>query len=158
MTLPPNPPDPAKVDDLAVASDLRNTSDSFLRQLDRLYELEQRKRELPPGDPEFVRLAREVEDLAGSLLGSGRTQARLADAVAAMAKRGDEEIADHPIREVPPGPREATIVLAEWRAAERALAATAPDSEAERNARAEVERLREEYARTMSQRQAAVPD
>jgi predicted aminopeptidase len=39
------------------------------------------------------------------------------------------------------------IVLAEWRAAERVLAAAKPDSDDERAAQATVDRLREEYRR-----------
>jgi hypothetical protein len=153
MTQPVNPPDPHEVEDLKVASDLRNASDAFMRQLDRLVELEERKRELPPGDPEFTRLAREVEDLAAAALAASGTQVRLADAVADIAKRGDRDIADHPIVEMPPGPREAALILAEWRAAERALAAASPGSDDERVAREQAERLRREYAAHVNLRQ-----
>ena len=38
------------------AAELRRASDLFMQQLDRLQELETRKRELPPDEPEFVRL------------------------------------------------------------------------------------------------------
>jgi hypothetical protein len=145
--------DPRHVQNLEVASDLRNASDLLMQRLDRLYELEQLKRELPPDDPEFTRLAREVEDVARAALGASNLEVELADQVSAIAKRGDREIGEHPIREVPPGPRDAALILSEWRAAERALSAAAPGSDVERDARALTERLRLEYARTINLRQ-----
>ena len=127
------------------AADLRRASDTFLQQLDRLYELETRKRELPPDQPEFIRLAREIEDLSRGLLFSGGQQVELAEEVHADIKRGDTEV-DQPIRDTPPR-RDAVIVLAEWRAAERGLAAADAGSSEEQAAQAEVDRLREEYRR-----------
>ena len=148
--LPPAQP-PDDVGGLELASDLRNASDVLLQRIDRLYELEQRKRELLPDDPEFVRLAREVQDVARAALGATGAQVELATRVADLAKRGDSSV-DQAIRDVPPGPRDATVILSEWRAAERRLAAAAPDSEAERSARIEVERLRREYGETINLR------
>ncbi|HEX7948844.1 MAG TPA: hypothetical protein VF494_00735 [Candidatus Limnocylindrales bacterium] len=145
--LPPAPP-PDDLGGMELASDLRNASDLLMQRIDRLYELEQRKRELMPDNPEFVRLAREVEDVARAALGATGMQVELATEVADRAKRGDATV-DQPIRDVPPGPRDATIILSEWRAAERLLASAAPDSEAERSARVEVERLRREYSDTI---------
>jgi hypothetical protein len=127
------------------AAGLRRASDQFMQRLDRLYELESRKRELPPDQPEFVRLAREIEDLARALLYSGGQQVELAEEVHADIKSG-ETMVDQPIRETPPR-RDAVIVLAEWRAAERDLAAAQPGSQAERQAREAVDRLRTEYRR-----------
>lgn len=137
----PPPDDRGGVD---LASDLRNTSDLLLRRIDRLYELERRKRELLPDNPEFVRLAHEVEDVARAALGATGMQVELATEVADRARRGDPSV-DQAIRDVAPGPRDATAILADWRAAERLLAAAAPDSDTERSARIEVERLRREY-------------
>jgi hypothetical protein len=54
-----------------------------------------------------------------------------------------------PIRETPPK-RDAVMVLAEWRAAERRLAAAPLDSAEELEARAEVDRLRLEYRQITS--------
>jgi hypothetical protein len=127
------------------AADLRRASDEFMQRLDRLHELETRKRELPPDQPEFVRLAREIEDLSRALLYSGGKQVELAEEVHYEAKTNDHSI-DQPIRDTPPR-RDAVMVLAEWRAAERRLAAAAPGSDDELEARAESERLREEYRR-----------
>ena len=127
------------------AADLRKTSDAFMAKLDRLHELETRKRELAPEHPEFVRLAREVEDMARSLLYSGGQQVELAEQVHHDVKAGELPI-NQPIRETPPR-RDAVSILAEWRAAERALVAAPLDSDEERQAQADVARLREEYRR-----------
>jgi hypothetical protein len=127
------------------AAELRRRSDEFMHRLDRLYELESRKRELPPDQPEFVRLAREIEDVSRQLLFSGGQQVDLAEEVHADIKAG-ETIIDQPIRETP-SKRDAVMVLAEWRAAERRLAAAAAGSEDERVAAEESDRLRAEYRR-----------
>ena len=83
------------------AADLRQASDVFMQRLDRLHELETRKRELPPDEPEFIRLAREIEDLARALLWSGSQQVELAEAVHHEAKANDVAV-DQPIRDTPP--------------------------------------------------------
>lgn len=127
------------------AAELRRASDLFMQRLDRLHELETRKRELAPEEPEFVRLAREIEDVARALLSAGGDQLELAEAVHHESKENDLSI-DQPIRDTPPR-RDAVAILADWRAAERRLAAAGLDTEEERAARADVERLRVEYRR-----------
>ena len=129
----------------AHAADLRRASDEFMQRLDRLHELETRKRELPPEQPEFVRLAREIEDLSRALLYSGAKQLDLAEEIHHEQKTTAVKL-DQPIRDTPPK-RDAVVILAEWRAAERRLAAAAPGSEDEMAARADSERFREEYRR-----------
>jgi hypothetical protein len=130
------------------ASDLRAASDLLLQRMDRLSELEHRKRELQPGDPEFIRVAREAEDVARGILGATGLQLELAGEVAAAARSGDLTATD-PIRDVPPHTREAVTILAEWRAAERRLAVAGPGTDEERVAKADVDRLRAEYRRRM---------
>jgi hypothetical protein len=127
------------------AADLRRASDLFVQRLDRLQELETRKRELPPDQPEFIRLAREVEDMARSLLLAGGQQVELAEEVHREAKANDLAI-DQSIRDTPPR-RDAVTILADWRAAERRLAAPELGSDEEHEARADVDRLRDEYRR-----------
>jgi hypothetical protein len=129
----------------AHAADLRRASDEFMQRLDRLHELETRKRELPPDQPEFVRLAREIEDLSRALLYSGGKQVELAEEIHHEQKTTAVKV-DQPIRDTPPR-RDAVAILAEWRAVERRLAAAAPGSKEETEARAESERLRDEYRR-----------
>jgi hypothetical protein len=125
------------------AADLRRASDLFVQRLDRLQELETRKRELPPDQPEFIRLAREVEDMARALLFAGGQQVELAEEVHREAKTNDVAI-DQSIRDTPPR-RDAVSILADWRAAERKLSAAELGSDDETAARADVERLRNEY-------------
>lgn len=127
------------------AADLRQASDKFMQRLDRLHDLETRKRELPPDEPEFVRLAREIEDLSRALLWSGSQQVELAEAVHHEAKTNNVSV-DQTIRDMPPR-RDAVAILAEWRAAERRLSAAQPGSDDEQDARAETEHLRDEYRR-----------
>jgi hypothetical protein len=129
----------------ADAANLRRASDEFMQRLDRLHELESRKRELPPDQAEFVRLAREIEDLARALLHTGGKQVELAEEVHHEAKTGPVTLTQ-PIRETPPR-RDAVAILGDWRAAERRLAAAAPGSKDEAEARADSERLRLEYRR-----------
>jgi hypothetical protein len=138
---------------LEQAADLRKASDLFMQRLDRLHELESRKRELRPDEPEFVRLAREIEDMSRALLFTGGEQVELAEAVHHHAKRTDTAV-EQPIRDTPPR-RDAVTILAAWRAAERRLAAAELDSEEERSARAEAEQLREEYRRITAPTPAA---
>jgi hypothetical protein len=130
-------------DDFQRAADLRQASDTLMQRLDRLYELESRKRELPPERAEFIRLAREIEDLSRALLYSSGQEVELAEAIHADVKAGDVA-SDIPIRDTPPR-RDAVAILAEWRAAERRLAAAPAGSEDERAARAEIDRYRIEY-------------
>jgi hypothetical protein len=134
------------------AADLRQASDVFMQRLDRLHELETRKRELAPDEPEFVRLAREIEDLSRALLWAGNQQVELAEVVHHEAKTNDIAV-DQAIRDTPPR-RDAVSILAEWRGAERRLAAAASGSDDERDAKADTERLRDEYRRLT----APIPD
>jgi hypothetical protein len=125
--------------------ELRTTSDSLLLRLDRLRELELEKRELSPGTERFLQIARDIEILAGAVLAKTIQQEQLADK--SVEVREETGQVARPIEEVP-APREASIVLAEWREAERRLASTAPDSSERDLVKAEVDRLREEYRRS----------
>jgi hypothetical protein len=136
---------PDETPQLEHAADLRQASDVFMQRLDRLHDLETRKRELPPDEPEFVRLAREIEDLSRALLWSGSQQVELAEVVHHEAKANGVPV-DQSIRDTPPR-RDAVSILADWRAAERRLSAADPGSDEEQDARAETERLRDEYRR-----------
>ena len=136
------PEDNAQLDH---AADMRRASDLFVQRLDRLQELETRKRELPPDQPEFIRLAREVEDMARALLFAGGQQVELAEEVHREAKANETPV-DQAIRDTPPR-RDAVAILADWRAAERRLAAAELGSDDEDQARSDVDRLRDEYRR-----------
>jgi hypothetical protein len=117
--------------------ELRVASDNFLTRIERLHALEEMKRELPPAETAVV--AREVEELTREILGWATRQTKLAENIV------DTGEAAGPIATTPP--RALAIVLADWRAAERALAAERPATAAWESARADVDRLRNEYAR-----------
>jgi hypothetical protein len=117
---------------------LRVTSDSFLTRVERLHALEEQKRELPAD--EIVAMADEVESLSREILDWAVKQAELARTVAST-----EPGTSRPIAIIPP--RQLSIVLGEWRASERVLDGQEPGTAAWESARADVERLREEYAR-----------
>ena len=118
--------------------ELRVASDNFLTRVERLHALEEQKRELPPA--ETAELAREVELLTREILEWATRQTDLAEAVAADA---DADI--RPISTTPP--RALNVVLAEWRAAERRLENETPATAGWESARADIDRLRDEYAR-----------
>jgi hypothetical protein len=120
-------------------TELRETSDDVLRNLDALSALEEEKRTIQPGDPRLVVLAHEVEALAERLLVGSLHQRDLAtslnaDPVAAAATA--------PINEQT---RPAAEILKAWREAERTLAAAAPDSAEAATAEAAIRQCREEY-------------
>ena len=143
-------------DHVTLERELRDTSDSLMRALDQLHDLEERKRHLPTGSPGFVDLARRVEDLAIEVLRRTEREASLAEDTLA---EDTEERRDaggglgRPISAVPASDRQLATILNEWRDAERRLAAadaTSPESSA---AAADVRRLREEYRMTHEARQ-----
>jgi hypothetical protein len=117
--------------------ELRVASDNFLTRIERLHALEELKRELPAAETADV--AHEVEALAREILGWAARQTSLAEGVAGTDPDSG------PIATTPP--RALAVVLAEWRAAERVLAAEQPATAAWESARADVDRLRNEYAR-----------
>ena len=117
--------------------ELRLASDNFLARVERLHALEERKRELPA--TETAELAREVEALTEEILGWAQRQTEMAQAVA------DGNSDAGPISTTPP--RALNVVLAEWREAERRLEREQPSTAAWESATADVDRLRDEYAR-----------
>ena len=125
-------------EELRTDQKLRSTSDGFLARVDRLQSLEQQKRELPPD--ETAEMAREIEILTREILEWAERQTTLAEEVAAREGNMGPPIAVTP-------PRDLHVVLDEWRAAERKLAATEPGTAAYESARADIDRLRDEYAR-----------
>lgn len=128
---------------MSLEQELRGASDSLLRALDRMTELEAEKRLLPTGSPKFVGLAREIERLAVEVLRQTTEQASLAETTEARAVAGASP--GQPVASIAPAPREMATILGEWRDAERALAAADPSSQDAAIAAANVRRLREEY-------------
>jgi hypothetical protein len=136
---------------MSIEGDLRQTSDRLLDELMHLAELESAKRDATPGTPEFVELSRRVEALAAEVLGWSQQQTELATATQVLREHGSPDAPTTPIAETPPI-REPHVVLGEWREAERRLASTAPGSADAERARADAERLRDEYRRSFEAR------
>jgi hypothetical protein len=103
--------------------ELRVTSDGFLARVERLQALEEQKREVLEWAARQTTLAKD-----------------------AAAEDGDGQ----PIAVTPP--RALRVVLDEWRAAERAVTSEQPGTAAYESARADVDRLRDEYARAYGAR------
>lgn len=113
----------------------------MLVTLEQLQRLEVEKREASPGTPRFLRLAQEVEKLAAIVFSQTSTQQALAEKSHAAARAGAEL---SPIVDIETN-REVSVILSEWRDAERRLAATGIDTAEHALAAGDVRRLREEY-------------
>jgi hypothetical protein len=126
---------------------LRITSDTLLRDLEVLGRLEDEKRSLAPGDPRLVDLAGQIEEIARRVLSGSRRQRQLSEDASVQVETGE---AGAPRASIEATPRHPTEILAEWRDAERRVAAADPDSAAWTEAEAMVELLREEYRRALA--------
>ena len=131
---------------MTLERELRDTSDSLMRALDQLRDLEAEKREVPAGSRRFVELAQRVEDLAIEVLRRTEREVSLAEDTEERREAGGG--VGRAIEDVPPSNRELTSILAEWRDAERRLAAADAASPESSTAAADVRRLREEYRMT----------
>jgi hypothetical protein len=119
------------------AAKLRAESDLFGAHLERLAELEERKRSVAPNDPAFLDLAAQVEQLAQSVLDDARKQSEIgADA--------HQSGVSTPIEDISPELTAYEIVDA-WRAAERRLGALDPGSADAQRERALIDRYRRAY-------------
>lgn len=129
---------------MELEQDLRVTSDEMLRMLERLRELEGRKRRVQPGTDRFKELAEEVEALAAELFEHSRDQDRLAAESRDVRKHAPG--VPRAIDDIPPT-RELHMILAEWRDAERKLGLSDPGSDEATRIQSDVNRLRQEYRR-----------
>jgi hypothetical protein len=120
-------------------SELRATSDSMLQMLDRIKDLESRKREEVVGTEPFSRLAWEVNEAARLVQRWAELQLRQAN----EARADDGSSAALPLVAV--SPRRLDVVLAEWRQAEIVLSQALPESPEADRAAEDVARLRREY-------------
>ena len=124
------------------SEDLRATSDAVLRDLEVLGAIEAQKRTLEPDDPQLVELAERVEALAARLLASSSRQRKLTVVGKAEVDAGAPSA---PTSTIDDTPRPIPDILAEWRAAERRLAAAEPGSAEALEAEAMTENLRQQY-------------
>ena len=125
-----------------IEQDLRAVSDRLLQTLDQLEKLENRKRSLEPNSPEFGHLSAEIERLAAAVFAHTHAERTLGEKTEVIARRTGADV--QPIEEIAPV-RELSVILAEWRAAERRLGDVQPDSAEHAQAETELERLRAEY-------------
>ena len=121
---------------------LRSVSDALMRDLEALVNAEEEKRAVAPDDPRLVSLAAEVDQLARRVLGLTARQQDIAVDVHEQAVEGGVDAPTQPIKETH---RPIGLILAEWRTAERDVAAAAPGSKEAESARATADRLRDEY-------------
>jgi hypothetical protein len=121
---------------------LRATSDALLSDLDALQALEQEKRAIQPGDPQLVRIAAKIEQLANRVLGTSMEQSQLTEQVHHLVQTGSPDAPDAPIEDMK---REMRVILADWRDAERRAELTRPGSAAALAAASDIDRLRLEY-------------
>ena len=131
---------------MTLERELRDTSDSLMRALDQLRDLEAEKRGVTTGSRRFVELAQRVEDLAIEVLRRTEREVSLAEDTEERREAGGG--VGRAIEDVPESSRELTAILAEWRDAERRLAASDAASPESSTAAADVRRLREEYRMT----------
>jgi hypothetical protein len=130
---------------------LRSVSDELMLDLEALVNAEEEKRKVAPDDPRLVTLAAEVDEIARRILGLTSLQQDIAVDVHDQAVEGGVDAPTEPIEETH---RPIGLILAEWRTAERDVAAAAPGSAEAETARATADRLRDEYGRAYEARQA----
>ena len=123
---------------------LREASDTLLRDLEALSELEEVKRSIAPGDSRLIELAGTIEAMAERVLASSARQRELTIEANDLVDLGMPEA---PTRSIDETPRSIATILAEWRDAERhAQAAEAGSADAVDAERA-ILRLKNEYRR-----------
>jgi hypothetical protein len=127
-----------------IGNALRSTSDTLMRDIQVLNDLEAEKRTLEPGDPRLVALATQVEELATRVLRATTVQRSLSEQADDLVASGDPRAPAAPIEDTP---REIRLILAEWRDVERDAAGAAPGSPEAAAAATRSSELREEYRR-----------
>ena len=126
------------------AAMLRATSDGLMLAINEMVARERLKRGVPPADPAFVELAREVRIAAEIALELARKEEDTARMTANEPEVGDLP----PIEAVSPG-RELASILEQWRAVEQRLAASPPGTTEARDLMIEFKRMRDLYARAV---------
>lgn len=121
---------------------LRETSDELLNDLQTLETLEGEKRAMTPGDPRVVDMAARIEEIAGRVLSTTTRQRVLTEEIQTQAETRPTGAMTVSIEDTP---RPIATILAEWRDAERRLAAAEPGTAEAREASLLCDELREEY-------------
>ena len=121
---------------------LREASDQLLHDLESLSDLEEVKRQIEPGDPRLIELAGTIEVLAQRVLASSARQRQLTIEANDLVDLGLPDAPTHPIAETP---RAISVILADWRDAERRARVAPEGSPEEAAAERELDRFKEEY-------------
>jgi hypothetical protein len=130
--------------------EIRASSDSMLRMLERLRAIEVDKRQHPLGSTEFIELASEVERLSRLVFRWSGLQLQMADASARLVREGG--MPAQPISAIQP--RSLDRILAAWREAQIRFEIAKPGSAEAAAAADDLERLREEYQVTAATKYA----
>jgi hypothetical protein len=120
----------------------RGASDGLLLAIREVDARERMKRGVPPDDPGFVSLARDVRVAAEAVL-------LLARAEEASAGKTSSAAAGLPTIEASEPPTDLAGILAEWRAVERRLEDAGPASPEAEQLMEQFERLRDRYAEAL---------
>lgn len=123
------------------AAMLRATSDGLMLAINEVVARERLKRGVPPADPAFLELAREVRIAAQVALELARKEEETARLTADEPGVGDLPA----IESVSPG-RELATILEQWRAVEQRLAVAPPGSTEAKDLMVEFQRMRDQYA------------
>jgi hypothetical protein len=118
--------------------EFRAFTDQMLAFIDQLRDAEERKRRVPFGSADFVRAAKETEELSRLTFRWAQMQLSMALSESRGAIEDDTELI-----EVEPRPLDR--VLAHWREAQLRLEIAEPGSPESDAAVRDIERLREEY-------------
>ena len=136
------------IDDPNSARDvLRGASDGLLIAIREVDAREHMKRGVPPGDPGFAALAREVTLAAETVLRLARQEESKAEETAGSALGAQLPT----INESSP-PRDLAGILDRWRAVERQLEAAEPASAEAERLMGEFQALRTQYAEALEAR------
>jgi hypothetical protein len=131
-------------DEIADTRDgLRGASDGLMVAIQEVEQRERLKRGVPPTDPGFPALAREVTIAAKAVLELARVEEAEADAIAAR------QVAPLPTIEATPPPERLADILTEWRAVERHLEAVDATSPEAAELMQAFEALRDRYAQAL---------
>ena len=120
--------------------EFRAFTDQMLEYIDRLRSAEETKREVEVGSPEFVKAAKDAEELSRLAFRWAQLQLEMALKVQGP---GAEIAGD--VRLINVEPRPLDRVLANWREAQVRLEIANPGSPESEAAVRDIERLREEY-------------
>jgi hypothetical protein len=131
-------------DSQTIRDTLRGASDGLLIAIRNVDARERMKRSVPPDDPTFAALARDVREAADVLLRLARVEE--ANAVTVQVQPGASGL---PTIDSSPPPVNLAGILAEWRDVERRLGQAEPSSAEAQALMEQFETLRERYAKAM---------